>query len=196
VAYIKEASSWRTRRRRRQTITLVVVLLLLVGAGGVAYGVYSGVIGGKPGAVDIASLPPCSSTATTPARLTPARVSVNVYNATSRNGIAAKTATALDLRSFHVGKIANDPRGATVKGTAVVRYGSKGQPAAQLVATQVAGAKLVKDTRRSSVVDLVLGEKFAGLRPVAVTTPKPATPTCRPVTPSATATGTATATTR
>ncbi len=191
MAYIQEASSWRVRRRRRQWITLVVVLAMLVAAGVVAYGFYSGAIGG-PAKVDVASLPPCPTSSPTAPPLTPEKVTVNVYNATTRNGLAARVATALDLRTFRVGKIANDPRHAKVTGTAEVRYGAKGAAAARLVAAQVSNAKLVKDKRGSAVVDLVLGAKYAGLRPIAATSPtSTASPTCRPLSPTSAPTSTA-----
>ena len=181
MAYIQEAPSWRARRRRRQTITLVVVLTLLVVAGAVAYGFYSGALGG-PDRVDVATLPPCPVASPTAPPLTPEKVTVNVYNATTRNGLAAKVATALDLRSFQVAAISNDPLRAKVTGVADVRYGSKGTAAAQLVAAQLTGAKLVKDKRGNAVVDLVLGAKYSGLKPIASTTPTAtAAPTCRPV---------------
>jgi hypothetical protein len=193
MAYIQEASSWRTRRRRRQWITLFVVLALLIGAGAVAYGFYSGAIG-APEEVNVAALPPCPTSSATVRPLSPEKVTVNVYNATSRNGLAAEVATALDLRTFRVANIANDPKHAKISGIAEIRYGAKGTAAARLVATQLSGAKLVKDGRRTAVVDLVLGAKYQGLKPVASTTPTPTgAPTCRPV-PSASATSTSTRT--
>ncbi|HEX3003105.1 MAG TPA: LytR C-terminal domain-containing protein [Angustibacter sp.] len=201
MAYISEATSWRARRRRRQWITLVVALVLLLGAGAVAYGFYSGALGGTE-EVNVAALPPCPTSKPTSPSLTPDKVKVNVYNATTRNGLAAKVATALDLRTFQVGAIANDPKHAKIPGVAEIRYGAKGTAAAQLVAAQLAGAKLVKDARRTAVVDLVLGAKYQGLKPVASSTATPTgTPTCRPVTtpspsssPSGQSTGTPTGT--
>lgn len=192
MAYIQESSTWRARRRHRQWITLAVVFLLLVGAGAVAYGVWTGAIGGRNDHVDVAALPPCPQT-TRAVVLTPDKVVVNVYNATTREGLANNTATALGLRSFAVGKIDNDPLGETIPGVAVIRYGSKGSAAAKLVATQVSGAKFVRDKRTTAVVDLVLGEKYTSLRPLAsiATTAATTTPTCRPVTPTSSATPTA-----
>ena len=108
-----------------------------------------------------------------------------MYNATSRNGLAAKVATALDFRSFVVAAIANDPKNAKIAGVAEIRYGPKGLAAAQLLAAQLSGAKLVKDARGTAVVDLVLGAKYTGLRALASSTPTPSgSPTCRPVSPT------------
>jgi hypothetical protein len=192
LSYITESSSWRDRKRHRQQLTLLVILALIVVAGGIGYAVYSGVIGG-PDPVDVTTLPPCPTATAKP--MTPDRVVVNVYNATRRGGLAASAATSLDRRSFQVRAIANDPLAAKVPGTAVVRHGSKGLAQAQLVAAQVAGAKLVKDKRRTAVVDLVLGTKYQGLKTLAQTTPTPqSTPSCRPATATSTATSTATPT--
>lgn len=181
MPYIKESSAWRARRRHRQQITLAVVLLLLVGAGGIGYGVWSGALGTKnpPGA---ATLPPCPAV---PARkaLTPDRVTVNVYNATRRAGLAGSAARALKDRSFVVGDIRNDPLNARVTGTAVVRYGAKAKAAAALVAAQVTGAQLVPVKRTSTEVDLVLGVRYAGLAPVKAT-PIPTPSACQSATPS------------
>jgi hypothetical protein len=177
VAYIEEASGWRTRKRHRQQATLVAVLAVLLVTGGIGYAVYSGAIGG-PEAVDVSALPPCPST---PPPLKPEKVVVNVYNATDRNGLAAKTATTLSLRHFAVAKVANDPRSEKVTGTAILRYGPRGKAAAQLLAGHLSAPKLVPDKRKVATVDLVLGAKFAGLKPLASTTSTtPATPTCRP----------------
>lgn len=186
MAYIQEASTWRRRRRRRQWITLLAVLGLLVGSGAVAYGFYSGVFG-RPDRVDVATLPPCPTASPTASPLTPDKVTVNVYNATTRNGLAAKVATALDLRTFKIAAITNDPKHATVSGVAEIRYGPKGTAAARVVAAQLSGARMVKDGRTNAVVDLVLGAKYSGLKPVASTTVAATSrPTCRPVSPAPT----------
>jgi hypothetical protein len=138
--------------------------------------------------VDVAKLPPCQATAPP---LKPEQVIVNVYNATQRTGLAAKTATSLSLRHFAIRTYANDPKSETVKGTAIIRFGPQGAAAATLVAAHVTGAKMVNDKRKNAIVDLVLGAKYAGLKPLSATTPTPVTtPTCRTVTPSPTGTGT------
>ncbi|GAB3591945.1 hypothetical protein GCM10027446_11690 [Angustibacter peucedani] len=191
MSYIKEASSWRDRKRHRQQITLLVVLGLLVASGGIGYLVYSGVIGG-PDKVDVSTLPPCPTATKKP--LTPDQVVVNVYNATKRNGLASSVATTLDRRSFQIGTIANDPLHAKVTGTAVIRYGTRGTAAAQLLSSQLDGAKLSRDKRKNASVDLVLGAKYKSLKTLAQITATPSTPTCRPSTPTATTTSSPSAT--
>jgi hypothetical protein len=181
VAYLEEASSWRTRKRHRQQVTLLVIFVVLLVTGGVGYAVYSGALGGDE-PLNVSALPPCPATK---APITPRQVVVNVYNATDRRGLAAKTATTLSLREFAVGTVANDPRSEKVTGTVIVRYGPRGKAAAQLLSRHLPAPKLVIDKRKGAAVDLVLGAKFAGLLPLASTTPTlPATPTCRPVSPT------------
>ena len=191
TGYIDEPPTWRLRKRHRQQITLVLVLLLLLATGAVGYAVYSGAIGG-PEQVDLAKLPPCGPVVKPPA---PEKVHVNVYNATQRDGLAAKTANALALRSFAVGTYANDPKNEKVTGFAIIRYGPKGRAAATVLAAHVAGAKMVNDKRKSAGLDLVLGAKYKGLKPLAEVTATPTTtPTCRVVTPTPSTTPKATST--
>ena len=187
MGYIQEAPTWRLRKRHRQQITLGVILLMLLATGAIGYAVYSGAIGG-PAPIDVAKLPACPVTAPPPK---PEQVVVNVYNATQRAGLAAKTATSLSLRHFAIRTYANDPKTETIKGTAVIRFGPKGAAGAQLVAVHVEGVKLVNDKRKSAIVDLVLGAGYKGLKPISATTPTPvATPTCRTAVPTATGTAT------
>jgi hypothetical protein len=193
TGYIDEPPTWRLRKRHRQQITLVLVLLLLLATGAVGYAVYSGAIGG-PEEVNLAKLPPCGPVVKAPA---PEKVHVNVYNATQRDGLAAKTANALALRSFAVGKYANDPKSERVTGVAIIRYGPKGSAAAKVLALHVAGAKMVNDKRKGAGVDLVLGAKYKSLKPLAAVTATPTpTPTCRVVTPTPTTTTSPKATTK
>ena len=88
---------------------------------------------------------------------------VNVYNATSRSGLAAKTAAEVRKRGFRVATVANDPLDKAVTATAEVRYGRSGTASSVLVIKLVKGAKAVPDQRTDSSVDLVLGDKFKAL---------------------------------
>ncbi len=91
----------------------------------------------------------------------PGAVTVNVYNATDRAGLARGTAGELTQRGFTVGKIANDPLAKTITGVAEIRYGTKGAGGAKLLRVYVPGATVVSDARTDATVDLVLGAKFA-----------------------------------
>ena len=173
MSYIVEsgASSSRRARRRRALITLGLVALLLFFAFWYAYSYYEA----SDGRRSTVAKPTCTATAT--AALTPAGVTVNVYNATDRSGLAASTATAVRKRGYRIATVANDPLQKTVTGTAEVRYGATGRPGARLVLTLVKGAKAVKDSRTDSSVDLVLGDKFSALAAPPKAKPAPSTTT-------------------
>ncbi len=168
MTYVVESGSSAARRsrRRRAGITLLLVALLLFFAFWYAYSYYRG----DP--AEGANRPtPCATASTTaPAAVTPQQTIVNVYNATSRSGLAAKTAAAVRKRGFVVEDVANDPLKKSVKGTAEVRFGPKGASRAKLVVSQVAGSKGVKDKRKDDSVDLVLGAKFTTLAPLPTPT--------------------------
>lgn len=94
----------------------------------------------------------------------PKQVTVNVYNATGRQGLAAQVAADLRGRGFAVSQVANDPMHAKVSGPAEVRAGAGGASQLQVVMAQVAGGVAQSDTRQDNTVDLVLGDGFQALR--------------------------------
>lgn len=173
MSYVVEsgASLARRARRRRALITLGVVALMLFFAFWYAYSYYRGSDKAK-------AAPSPSCTATSTAR-TPAQVTVNVYNATDRTGLAAKTAADVRKRGFKISTVSNDPLQKDVAGAAEVRYGPTGRESAKLVLTLVKGAKAVKDSRTDSSVDLVLGTKFT-----ALTAPPKKAPSAAATTPA------------
>ncbi|MCE1177953.1 MAG: LytR C-terminal domain-containing protein [Micrococcales bacterium] len=143
------------RRRRRAGVTLAVVCLLLFFAFWYAFSYYRA-----------ASEPRQVTTACpTSAQVRPADVSLNIYNATDKNGLAAKASNAMAARGFFIGTVANDPKKAKVPGVAQVRYGSATVNEARFVALHVPGATLVNDGRTSGDIDLVLGERFTAVKP-------------------------------
>ncbi|MFB7913806.1 LytR C-terminal domain-containing protein [Streptomyces sp. NPDC056061] len=118
----------------------------------------------------------------------PAKITVNVYNATPRGGLAKQAADELKKRGFVIGKVGN----------ATAEYDKKvpgpgvllGAPSATngsfpVLGTQLAGAVPKTDTRRTADVDLILGTKFttfntpqsAAAALAALTEPAPA-PSC------------------
>lgn len=165
------------KRARRQAITLLVVAGLLLVSFLFAAAYYGGWFS-TPRATPQAGTCP-TSTATAVRKVAPSQVHVNVYNASKRNGLAKKVSGELRLQGFLTGKVANDPLGATVTTPAQVRYGSKGKAGAQLVASEVPGAKLVPDKRKDATVDLVLGASYSKLSGSTATSAS-STPTCTP----------------
>ena len=92
--------------------------------------------------------------------MTPQKTTVNVYNATNRNGLAASVSKGLEARGFVIGKVANDPSKRKAPPIAEVRHGPVGKVQAQLVLSALPkGATVVADKRKAAVVDVALGAK-------------------------------------
>jgi hypothetical protein len=158
-----------TPRKRHPVTTTIIVVLMMAVLFGATYGVVRLIRGGgsaTPGAS--ATTPaPCVTTTVKPGVVLPkpGTVTVNVYNATNRAGLAKRTSAVLATRGFPIGHVANDPLGKSVKGVAEVRYGPSGAEGAKLLVYYVPGAALVADQRTDASVDLVLGEKFKTIAP-------------------------------
>jgi hypothetical protein len=105
--------------------------------------------------------------------LSPEDVTVNVYNATVRQGLANNTAAELRTRGFDISKVENDPLEKTILGVAEVRAASADMPEVQLVMQHVPGAVFVADARTDKTVDVVLGETFEFLADPTLVTPVP-----------------------
>jgi hypothetical protein len=155
----------RPRRRGARFLRVVAVLVVFALLGGATWYFFlrEGASKPKPKAVACPTLPAKPVAATRPP-VTPKQVTLNVYNATKRQGLAARTAAAMRQRGFVIGTIANDPQHKALAGSAEVRSGPKGKSRALLVAAHVAGAVLVVDKRSALTVDLVLGQRFTALR--------------------------------
>lgn len=170
----REATPYRVRRQRRSTIVVIVVLLALAGAFYYASTYFRDT---TPQAV------PCTTVVPAPV-LKPIDVTLNVYNATTRKGLASSTAKIVRERGFKVKAVANDPKKASIKQSAQIRFGPSGAASARLVQSRVAGAVLVNDKRADDSVDLVLGNGFKAIRaesPAATATS--GAPICPTVTP-------------
>ncbi|MEV7690159.1 LytR C-terminal domain-containing protein [Streptomyces bungoensis] len=96
----------------------------------------------------------------------PGLITVNVYNATTRGGLAKSTADTLKKRGFKIGTVGNASKqyDKKVKGTGLLLG-----PAAALnsslpvLATQLDGAERRTDGRKGGDVDLILGDGFKNL---------------------------------
>ena len=171
--YTTEAEvSVNARRKRRQLITLGVVVLVLFFAFWYAWSYY------KADSSARASRPPAATCSPYDATVvTPETTRVNVYNASSRSGLAGSVARSLAERGFVIGKVANDPSSRKTPAVAEVRYGPNGAAQAKLVRSSMPkGTTLVNDKRKAVVVDVALGPKFTTLAPVPTTTAMPMCP--------------------
>jgi hypothetical protein len=112
-------------------------------------------------------------------------VTVNVYNATDRSGLAATVKGQLAGRGFKVGVIGTYNDSTPVTGVGEVHYGPSGIGGALLAQANIVGITPVMDTRENSTVDIVIGPEFKRLATATemATTVKhlqdnPVTPTC------------------
>lgn len=104
----------------------------------------------------------------------PRQILVNVYNTTYREGLAKKVQNDLAARGFKRGKAGNDPAGTFLPGdVALIRYGVDGDLTAKRLAEHVAGARLVRDGRQGTSLDLVIGNRYTALVPFAEVPPLP-----------------------
>jgi len=175
VDYLHESgvTIYRRRRRRRAIITMTFVVLVLTGTVLYAASYVQGLAGAPaPKAVVNVNCNPNPN-------IKPREVTLSVYNATGRTGLAAKVATSLEKVGFKVDSVGNDPLGRTILTAGEIRVGPTGAAGAILVAKRLAGLTVVQDRRADATVDIVLGKKFRGLTlpPKASATKKGATPT-------------------
>jgi hypothetical protein len=161
------------RRQKPTRPTWLVALLIAVGVVviiGVVFGIVSLLRGSSDEATADASSPaasPCVTTTVTVADVLPkpAKVKVNIYNATATSGLASKTATAVEKRGFTVVAVENDPVGKPITGVGQIRYGPKGEQGARLLLLYVPGAEMVALDRKGRQVDLAVGDSFTAFAP-------------------------------
>jgi hypothetical protein len=91
----------------------------------------------------------------------PEKININVYNSTSRPGLARAVADELLARKFVVGNVANT--GAGYRGVAAVVSGAAGQSAAFTVQRNVPGSDYFQDGRTDASVDLILAGDYKEL---------------------------------
>ena len=153
-------------RRRRSAVVLGVILL------GLFFAFWYGLSYYRADEQARASRPPAPTCRPyDPDERVPGQVTLNVYNATNRTGLAGKTAGQLEQQGFVIGKVANDPTDRKTPKVAEVRFGPAGEPDARLVLTVLPeGTKPVQDKRKEAAVDVVLGSGFKPLVPYVAPT--------------------------
>ncbi|MFF2778643.1 LytR C-terminal domain-containing protein [Streptomyces sp. NPDC058052] len=185
----------RRPHRRRRIVLASAAAAVVLGAAGWGtlqlVDVFSGDDGTKTAAGKQTDCKPAPTpTAAAAAKLPkPGQVTVNVYNATPRSGLAKTTADELKKRGFAIGKIGNAPAAydKKVKGSGLLL----GAPAASkgafaVLGTQLAGTTTKVDARSTADIDLIIGTAFKALSPkatadaalVALNKPKPAPTRC------------------
>ncbi|MGW5775635.1 LytR C-terminal domain-containing protein [Streptomyces sp. NPDC003863] len=185
----------RRPHRRRRIVLASAAAVVVLGAAGWGtlqlVDVFSGDGGTKTTAGKRADCKPAPKPTPAPAAFPkPAQITVNVYNATPRSGLAKTTADELKKRGFKIGKVGNAPTAydKKVPGAGLLL----GAPTATkgvlpVLGTQLAGATTKTDTRATADVDLIIGTAFKTLSPkttadaalVALTKPAPAVKPCR-----------------
>ncbi|MEU3720270.1 LytR C-terminal domain-containing protein [Streptomyces californicus] len=167
----------RPRKRRRLVLAGVGAVVALGLAGWGTLQLIDVFTGGDKSAAAAGHKRACPTVkpAVAPARALPkpAAVKVNVYNATTRSGLAKDAAEELKKRGFAIGEVGNASKeyDKKVPGTGVLL----GAPAAKnggftVLGTQLAGAVEKTDARKTGEIDLILGTKFK-----AFSTPQEAT---------------------
>lgn len=97
----------------------------------------------------------------------PGGITVNVYNATTRGGLAKNTADELRKRGFKIGDVGNAPKefDKKVKGTGILLGPSSSlNSSLPVLATQLSTAERRTDAaRKGAAVDLIIGDGFKTL---------------------------------
>lgn len=170
MASMRQNPSRGRRPARPAWLVPVVVAVGALALAGIVFAIVSLMRGGDDTATpptDGATDLPCVEVTVIPGEVLPRpdNVRVRVFNATDVSGLAGTTAKELSARDFQVVKVANDPKKLPIEGVAKIRFGPKGEAAAQLLLVYVPGAELSPDDRSGRIVDLAVGDAFTSIAP-------------------------------
>ncbi|GEK20465.1 LytR C-terminal domain-containing protein [Cellulomonas xylanilytica] len=175
----------RRHMHERQAVIFGVLLAVLALAGLGAAAMFTGSLNLPVFARDFKAVPsptasqdpfPCPPAGALP--IAANQISVKVFNATTRVGLAGATAASLVERGFAVPSAEN--AAATYDGTARIIFGVPGAVQAYTLAAHIDGAVFVLDPRADASVDLALGAEFAELKPLDTVALDPAVPLAAP----------------
>lgn len=153
------ANPVRVRHRIVHSVVLVLLVCLIISAIVAALGIMNGQIK-FPTAVrsrEAVSLCPAATFDYTPN----AKINLNVFNSTTRPGLARSVADEFKGRKFVVGTVSNTQT--IFRGVAQVISGAAGQSAAFSVQRNVPGSDYFQDDRSDASVDLVLAGDYKEL---------------------------------
>lgn len=151
--------------RRRHNVRGPVTLLFLVAvlAGAAWFGWRTVLSSATPAAGPACATPSPGTTQQAAAK----DITVNVFNAGNREGMATRTARDLERRGFTIGTVGNEPTESRASKAKIVaiRGRDKTAPEVALLAAQVRAKKplIIADDREDPTVDLVIGNQFTGL---------------------------------
>lgn len=146
----------RVRRRVVHGVVLVLLLGLIAGAIITAFAIINGQL--KFPAMEATEEPGSVCPTATFDYVPPEQINLNVYNSTSRPGLARTVADELLGRKFIVGTVANTD--ARYRGVAAVVSGAAGQSGAFTVQRNVPESDYFKDDRTDASVDLILAGDY------------------------------------
>ncbi|MGW9415730.1 LytR C-terminal domain-containing protein [Arthrobacter cupressi] len=164
----------RFRRRLFHGVVLTLLLGLIIAGVVGAWAVMTGVVRFPESVSSKAAEQACP--ATTFDYLPNNKVTVRVYNATGRTGLAKSIADQLKARGYKVAKVDNGQT--RYSGAAQVISGPAGQAAAFNIQRNVAGTDYYQDERSDASVDLVLAPGFKELLKPALVDQTPGKLSC------------------
>jgi len=161
----RERARLRRHRRERQILVFGLIIVAMATAGLYFASVYKGETTGPFSApfvtpasefesdVNVA----CAPNDTLP--MLPTEVAIRILNGTDKTGLAGAAADDLEGRGFVITNVGNWSRsyGETIR----IMYGESGLVQAYTLATYFTTTEMILDTRENTVVDVVLGEKYA-----------------------------------
>jgi hypothetical protein len=149
----------RLRRRIVHGVVLVLLLGLIAGAIITALAIINGHL--KLPSTAASDEPRTTCPAATFDYTPPEQINLNVFNSTSRPGLARTVADELLARKFVVGNVANTE--AAYRGVAAVVSGAAGQSAAFTVQRHVPGSDYFQDGRTDASVDVIVAGDYKEL---------------------------------
>ncbi|MCH5677680.1 LytR C-terminal domain-containing protein [Streptomyces gilvus] len=168
----------RMRQRRRRGRLVLAVVASVVALGVIGWGTLQLIdvfTGGNKKASAAGPKSDCSTRVSASAKTSaslpkPAQITVNVYNATTRSGLAKTTADELRKRGFKIGDVGNASKDydKKVKGAGILLGpASAVNTSLPVLGTQLAAAEKRTDTRKGTDVDLIIGDAFKNLTSTA-----------------------------
>jgi hypothetical protein len=152
-----------TGRGAVSAVTMVVLLGLLVAGAWFGWQSISAPLPGDDEPAKRAE-PQCDDGFAKGDVVTTGDVTVSVFNAGSRSGLADQTLSELAARGFQRGDVGNAPPELEIVQFVRVLTESEGDPTAQLVARQFGGNTVVQvGDSLGPGVEVIVGDEFAGL---------------------------------